>query len=148
MLFIASFSYSDDYEAEENYVLMPCVVSADDPQQALDRLSELLQHAHDEADGLFSGTGEVYLESLVGMDDVPEDGLIVQWQKVVPSDDGLVRLSSALPYGNPSAVSYEFADDTEGTDEDDGFDDKAEPDEDDEAEDDDDAFMEPFMTFE
>ena len=120
MLFIASFSYSDDYEAEENYVLMPCVVSADDPQQALDRLSELLQHAHDEADGLFSGTGEVYLESLVGMDDVPEDGLIVQWQKVVPSDDGLVLLSSALPYGNPSAVSYEFADDTEGTDEDDG----------------------------
>jgi hypothetical protein len=145
MLFIASFSYSDDYEAEENYVLMPCVVSADDPQQALDRLSELLQHAHDEADGLFSGTGEVYLESLVGMDDVPEDGLIVQWQKVVPSDDGLVLLSSALPYGNSSAVSYEFADDTEGADEDeDGFDDEAEDDEDS----DDDAFMEPFMTFE
>ena len=75
MLYVGNFSYNDDKDQTNNYCLMPCVVEADSADEAL----------------------EIYLDSLVELEGVPQDPVITQWQKIVPAIDGLCSVTSALP---------------------------------------------------
>ena len=46
---------------------------------------------------LLDGAKEIYLDSLTELEEAPEDGLLVQWQKIVPAVDGLCSITAALP---------------------------------------------------
>ena len=143
MLYIANFSYSDENEQEDNYVLMPCVVEADDAEDALDRFTDMLERLHATGD-LIEGANEIYLDSLVEMPSAPADGVVVQWQKVIPGDEGLVSLATALPVpGDSQAVAYGFDYEDDLDEDEEEYEDELDEDEDDEE-----TFQEPFLTFE
>ena len=43
MLYIGNFSYNDDSDSKDNYCLMPCIVEADDAEQAMEKFAEHFQ---------------------------------------------------------------------------------------------------------
>ncbi|ADK67726.1 conserved hypothetical protein [Olsenella uli DSM 7084] len=96
MLYIGNFNYDDANDPAENYCLMPVVVSASNPEEALSKIADLFQHLRKTSD-LLDGATEIYLDSLVELEGNPQDAVLTQWSKVVPSADGLSLMSSVLP---------------------------------------------------
>ncbi|MCI1665632.1 MAG: hypothetical protein LKI25_04580 [Atopobiaceae bacterium] len=137
MLYQGNFSYNDDTDSADNYCLMPTIVEAPTPEDALDRFADLFERLHATTD-LLEGAHEVFLDSLVELESTPEEAVLTQWQKIVPAVDGLCSITSALPETDQvSATAYGWNDDDD-EDEDDTSDDEEEPVEADEA---------PFLTF-
>lgn len=116
MLYVGNFSYNDDNDPTDNYCLMPCLVSAEDADDALDKFADLLWRLHRTSD-LLDGAREVYLDSLVELEGAPSDAVLCQWQKIVPAADGLCSITSALPETDlPHASAYAFAEEDDGID--------------------------------
>lgn len=144
MLYIGNFSYTDDGDDKDNYCLMPCVVEASDPEEALEKFAAHFQQVRRSSD-LLEGAHEIFLDSLAEFEGVPGEPVICQWQKIVPAMDGLCSITSALPAidedsGLASAYSW-----GEGDDHEDGHDhDDADLDE---LEEDDLVDTEPFLLF-
>ena len=139
MLYVANFSYTDESEAEDNYCLMPCVVEAADAEDALERFTTLLTRLRDTTE-LLAGASEVYLDSLVEMAGAPEEAVVTQWQKIIPTEDGLVSVATALPEADLAeavAYTYEYSDDEDDEGAEVEF-----------VEDDEDDLQEPFLVFE
>ena len=59
-------------------------------------------HSHSD---LLEGAGQIYLDTLVELEEVPTEPIITQWQKIVPAADGLCSITGALP-----AVEKDFED--------------------------------------
>ncbi|MEE8703454.1 MAG: hypothetical protein SOH58_00375 [Olsenella sp.] len=96
MLYIGNFSYKDANDNKDNFVLLPTVVSARSPEEALEKLADMFQETRRNSD-LLDGAEEIYLDSLTELGEAPEDGLLIQWQKIVPAVDGLCSITAALP---------------------------------------------------
>ena len=94
MLYIGNFSYKDANDTKDNFVLLPTVVSAQSPEEALEKLAVMFQETRRSSD-LLDGAKEIYLDSLTELEEAPEDGLLVQWQKIVPAVDGLCSITAA-----------------------------------------------------
>lgn len=115
MLYIGNFSYNDDSDDKDNYCLMPCVVEAADPDEALDKFATHLRRVQRTTD-LLDGAHEIYLDSLCELEGVPTEPVICQWQKIVPAMSGLCSITSALPAvdeGDGSATAYAWGDEGE-----------------------------------
>lgn len=96
MLYIGNFNYDDANDSAENYCLMPVVVEAQDPEEALSKIAELFQRLHETSD-LLDGACEIYLDSLIELEQNPTEPILTQWTKIVPSVDGLSLINSVLP---------------------------------------------------
>lgn len=96
MLYVANFSYSVFDEEFENACLMPAVVDAPDFETAVERFKAMLQKYHEESP-LLDGAELIYLDSIVELTEAPTEPLVIQWQKVVASDEGLYSDVVALP---------------------------------------------------
>lgn len=70
MLYIGNFNYDDANDPAENYCLMPVVVSASNPEEALSKIADLFQHLRKTSD-LLDGATEIYLDSLVELEETP-----------------------------------------------------------------------------
>ncbi|MCH3968112.1 MAG: hypothetical protein PHR15_06735 [Atopobiaceae bacterium] len=127
MLYLGNFSYNDDKDDAENYCLMPAVVEAPSPEDAMDAFARMMRELRANSD-LLDGAGEVYLDSLVELEAAPTKALLVQWQKIVPSEDGLCSILSALPTAPGRDVAEAFG--VYGDDDDDSEDVEADTDED------------------
>ncbi|KXB62417.1 hypothetical protein [Olsenella sp. DNF00959] len=125
MLYLGNFSYSDQADSAENYCLMPALVEAADPEEALTKIAHALQELHEGSD-LLEGAARINLDSLVELEAAPSEALITQWTKVVPSVDGLSLISSVLPAGSDDAEAYSWvsndADEAHDHDHDDPYD--------------------------
>lgn len=125
MLYLGNFNYNDDNDDAQNYCLMPAVVEAADADEALDKFQAMFERIHTGSD-LLDGAKKIYLDSLVELDHAPETAVLVQWQKIVPVDDGLCSITSALPEVEGAGIAaYSWADEDEDTveaDDYDGFD--------------------------
>ncbi len=138
MLYLGNFSYSDQADPAENYCLMPALVEAADPEEALTKIAHALQKLHESSD-LLEGATQIHLDSLIELEGAPEEPLFAQWTKVVPSVDGLSLISSVLPAGGDEAEAYSWLSDDAGEAHDHDRDDPYEEDEVDE---------EVFLSFE
>ncbi len=107
MLYLGNFSYSDQADPAENYCLMPALVEAANPEEALTKIAHALQELHEGSD-LLEGAARLNLDSLVELEAAPSEALIAQWTKVVPSVDGLSLISSVLPAGSDDAEAYSW----------------------------------------
>lgn len=96
MLYIGNFSYNDDSDSKDNYCLMPCVVEAENADEAMEKFADHFQQIRKGSD-LLDGAHEIFLDSLCELEGVPEEPVICQWQKIVPAMDGLCSITSALP---------------------------------------------------
>ena len=96
MLYIGNFNYDDANDSAENYCLMPVVVDASGPEEALSKIADLFQHLHENSD-LLDGATEIYLDSLIELEESPKEAILTQWTKIVPSMDGLSMVNSILP---------------------------------------------------
>lgn len=110
MLFIGNFSFTDMNDENDNYCLMPVVVDAPDTDTALDRFSTLMNNLH-ESSLLLAGAKDIYLDSLIQLDESPEEALVVQWQKIIAGDDGMYSVLSALPGEEDYAEAYNWGSD-------------------------------------
>ena len=140
MLYIGNFSYNDDSDSKDNYCLMPCVVEAANPEEAMEKFADHFQTIRRASD-LLDGAHEIFLDSLAELEGVPTEPVICQWQKIVPAMDGLCSITSALPVVDESsdfANAYAWGD--EG-DEHEHVDDLDDLDEDELSE------QEPFLLF-
>ena len=143
MLYIGNFSYNDDSDSKDNYCLMPCIVEADDAEQAMEKFAEHFQQIRKSSD-LLDGAHEIYLDSLTELEAAPDEPVICQWQKIVPAMNGLCSITSALPATDEDsdfANAYAWGEDDDGDDEHGHYDDLEELDEDAMAE------SEPFLLF-
>ena len=70
MIYVGNFSYNDSADEADNYVLMPTIVKADSTDEALDKFAALFERLHNDTD-LIAGAEEIYLDTLVEMDDAP-----------------------------------------------------------------------------
>lgn len=109
MLYVGNFSYSDHDEAFDNLCLMPALVEAPNADAALDLFSNMLRHLHRKSD-LVSGVRDIYLDSLIELEELPEEPLLLQWQKITATDDGLYSSLSALPGNEDIAEAYGWSD--------------------------------------
>ena len=96
MLYIGNFSYNDDSDSKDNYCLMPCVVEAEDADEAMEKFADHFQQIRKGSD-LLDGAHEIFLDSLCELEGAPSEPVICQWQKIVPAMDGLCSITSALP---------------------------------------------------
>ena len=120
MLYIGNFSYNDDTDGKDNYCLMPCVVEAADTEEAMGKFAEHFQQVRRSSD-LLEGAHEIFLDSLVELEGVPNEPVICQWQKIVPAMDGLCSITSALPVvdeTDDSANAYAWGNEDEEADHD------------------------------
>ena len=143
MLYIGNFSYNDDSDSKDNYCLMPCVVEADGPEDAMEKFASHFQEIRRGSD-LLDGAHEIYLDSLAELEGAPSEPVICQWQKIVPAMDGLCSITSALPVvdeGDDFANAYAWGEDGDDEDEHAHYDDLDDLDEDDMSE------TEPFLLF-
>ena len=143
MLYIGNFSYNDDSDSKDNYCLMPCIVEADDAEQAMEKFAEHFQQIRKSSD-LLDGAHEIYLDSLTELEAAPDEPVICQWQKIVPAMNGLCSITSALPVTDEDsdfANAYAWGEDDDEDDEHAHYDDLEELDEDAMAE------SEPFLLF-
>lgn len=141
MLYIGNFSYNDDSDSKDNYCLMPCVVEAEDADEAMEKFADHFQQIRKGSD-LLDGAHEIYLDSLTELEAAPSDPVICQWQKIVPAMDGLCSITSALPTVDDDddvANAYAWGDED---DEHEHVDDLEELDEDELSD------QEPFLLFE
>ena len=102
MLYVANFSYSNYDDEFENACLMPAVVDAPDYDTATERFAALLQKLHDESP-LLEGAESIYLDSIVELSEAPTEPVLIQWQKLVASDEGLYADTVPLPGGDEIA---------------------------------------------
>lgn len=105
MLYIGNFSFSDVHEQYDNICLMPVIVDAPDADAALRRFTRMLKRLHSDT-SLLTGATDVFLDSLVEVETVPERPMVVQWQKITAGDDGLYSALSALPQDVDEAEAY------------------------------------------
>ena len=143
MLYIGNFSYNDDSDSKDNYCLMPCIVEAEDAEQAMEKFAEHFQQIRKSSD-LLDGAHEIYLDSLTELEAAPDEPVICQWQKIVPAMNGLCSITSALPVTDEDsdfANAYAWGEDDDEDDEHGHYDDLEELDEDAMAE------SEPFLLF-
>ena len=105
MLYIGNFSFSDAREEFDNICLMPAIVEAPDADTALERFAAMLKDMHRNSP-LMEGAKDIYLDSLVQVEELPEEPMVVQWQKLTASDDGLYSVLSALPGEDEIAEAY------------------------------------------
>ena len=96
MLYIGNFSYNDDSDSKDNYCLMPCVVAAENADEAMEKFADHFQQIRKGSD-LLDGAHEIFLDSLCELEGAPPEPVICQWQKIVPAMDGLCSITSALP---------------------------------------------------
>ena len=96
MLYIGNFSYNDDSDSKDNYCLMPCVVEAENADDAMEKFADHFQQIRKGSD-LLDGAHEIFLDSLCELEGAPSEPVICQWQKIVPAMDGLCSITSALP---------------------------------------------------
>ena len=96
MLYIGNFSYNDDSDSKDNYCLMPCVVEAENADEAMEKFADHFQQIRKGSD-LLDGAHEIFLDSLCELEGAPSEPVICQWQKIVPAMDGLCSITSALP---------------------------------------------------
>ena len=96
MLYVANFSYSNYDDEFENACLMPAVVDAPDYDTAAARFRAMLQKLHSESP-LLDGAESIYLDSIVELSQAPTEPVLIQWQKLVASDDGLYSDVAPLP---------------------------------------------------
>ena len=96
MLYIGNFSYNDDSDSKDNYCLMPCVVEAENADEAMGKFADHFQQIRKGSD-LLDGAHEIFLDSLCELEGAPSEPVICQWQKIVPAMDGLCSITSALP---------------------------------------------------
>ena len=96
MLYVANFSYSNYDDEFENACLMPAVVDAPDYDTATERFRALLEKLHDESP-LLEGAESIYLDSIVELSEAPTVPVLIQWQKLVASDEGLYADTVPLP---------------------------------------------------
>lgn len=96
MFYIGNFNYDDANDSAENYCLMPVIVQADDPEDALSKMAEMFEDVRSKSD-LLDGAGEIYLDSLIELEQIPTEPLLTQWTKIVPAVDGLSMVSAVLP---------------------------------------------------
>ena len=132
MLYIGNFSYNDDSDSKDNYCLMPCIVEADDAEQAMEKFAEHFQQIRKSSD-LLDGAHEIYLDSLTELEAAPDEPVICQWQKIVPAMNGLCSITSALPVTDEDsdfANAYAWGEDDDEDDEHGHYDDLEELDED------------------
>lgn len=104
MIYIGHFSYNDEMDDKDSFVLMPLIVSAEDADEAMEKFADHLLDVHSHSD-LLEGAGQIYLDTLVELEEVPTEPIITQWQKIVPAADGLCSITGALP-----AVEKDFED--------------------------------------
>ena len=102
MLYVANFSYSNYDDEFENACLMPAVVDAPDYDTATERFRALLEKLHDESP-LLEGAESIYLDSIVELSEAPTEPVLIQWQKLVASDEGLYADTVPLPGGDEIA---------------------------------------------
>ena len=108
MLYVGNFSYNDELDAAHNYCLMPCIVKAADADEALEKFANHFEDIRQNSD-LLEGAKEIYLDSLIELAEEPEEPLVTQWQKIVPTREGLCSLVSATPLAEgDEAISYEM----------------------------------------
>ena len=113
MLYVGNFSYNDENDSVDNYCLLSCLVTADNADEALDKFSDLHWHYHRDTSTL-DGARDIYLDSLVELENVPSEAVCCQWQKIQPTPDGLFSITNALPDVElPNANAYTFYDDSE-----------------------------------
>lgn len=141
MLYLGHFNYRDANDPEENFVLLPVVVRADDPEDALNKMAVHFEDVREGSD-LLDGANQIFLDSLIELEEAPDDPVLVQWTKVVPTAKGLTLVNDVLPLSEgeesePEAYGYVWSDEEDGTDGED------------EGTGDDEAFYddEPFITF-
>ena len=96
MFYIGNFNYDDANDSAENYCQMPVIVQADDPEDALSKMAEMFEDVRSKSD-LLDGAGEIYLDSLIELEQIPTEPLLTQWTKIVPAVDGLSMVSAVLP---------------------------------------------------
>lgn len=115
MLYVANFSYSNYDDEFENACLMPAVVDAPDYDTAAARFRAMLQKLHSESP-LLDGAESIYLDSIVELSQAPTEPVLIQWQKLVASDDGLYSDVVPLPGDDEIArvCNMAAAEDTEG----------------------------------
>lgn len=121
MLYIGNFSYNDSNDTKDNFVLMPAVVKAKNPQKALEKFADMFEDIRKSSD-LLDGAHKIFLDSLVEFDGSPKDPVLVQWEKIVPAADGLCSITSALPENDLDAddmAAYGWHDDEDAEDMDD-----------------------------
>lgn len=143
MLYLGNFSYNDNTSEEDNYCLMPCVVQAEDTDEALDKFATMFERIKTTSD-LLEGASEIYLDSLVELEAPPEEAVLTQWQKIVPSQDGLCSIAAALPetdLATANAYGWDSGEVEEEIEEEIDIDDDAFIEEAEEADE------EPFLTF-
>lgn len=124
MLYVANFSYSNYDDEFENACLMPAVVDAPDYDTATERFRALLEKLHDESP-LLEGAESIYLDSIVELSEAPTEPVLIQWQKLVASDEGLYADTVPLPGGDEIARVCNLPEndvDDEGDEDDEGFD--------------------------
>ena len=109
MLYIGNFNYNDDNAEHDNYCLMPAIVEATDADEALDKFQAMFERIHAGSD-LIDGAHKVYLDSLIELDQAPEQAVLLQWQKIVPVDDGLCSITAALPELEGEGAAYSWSD--------------------------------------
>ena len=112
MLYIGNFSYTDNREDTDNICLMPLMVEASSADAALERFTELLRITHEESD-LMDGASSIYLESLIEFDELPDEPVIVRWQKIYSAEDGLYSVLTPLPGHEDLAEAYTWSADDE-----------------------------------
>jgi len=96
MIYIGHFSYNDEMDDKDSFVLMPLIVSAENADEAMEKFADHLQTVRSRSD-LLEGAGRIYLDTLVELEEVPSEPIITQWQKIVPAADGLCSITGALP---------------------------------------------------
>ena len=114
MLYIGNFSYKDDNDSRENFVLLPSVVKASSPEEALEKFADMFQETRRNSD-LLDGASQIYLDSLTELEEAPDDPVLIQWQKIETVVDGLCSITAALPDIDETAddvSAYDLRDDS------------------------------------
>lgn len=96
MYYLGNFSYVDEDDTKDNYCLMPCIVEAKDAEEAMGKFADYFMEVRQTTD-LLEGAYDIYLDSLTEFSSMPDEPMICQWQKILPTLDGLSSLTSALP---------------------------------------------------
>lgn len=111
MLYVGNFSYIDATDENENYCLIPCLVEAQNLDDALDKFALKLVELHNDS-GLINGSDRIYLDSLLELTANGETPVVLNWQKITTTDEGLCSISSALPEADEvDGAAYSFVDD-------------------------------------
>ena len=59
MIYIGHFSYNDEMDDKDSFVLMPLIVSAENADEAMEKFADHLLDVHSHSD-LLEGAGQIY----------------------------------------------------------------------------------------